>query len=494
MQLDLPIAHTVATGLSCGASARFGSGFRHEPATFTTKQRIVVSAGRRRARLSTNRLGLAGFGSGTRIRISRHGASGFSISPAKDTEAGFTVSSRSYQSGRRETVLELSNAEAVGPALLNPAFDELRYCVSAGRIVVEPVLNHGFHIRRTFQTSAIQNALFVGMSSGIDAACAQAAGFDPHWLWEWRPPERRDGPRDLSDSGVKTALANCPFRVVFNEDVFGGQEGVHALLHTVVPHVVGKDCPPVALMMLSPQCDDFSPLKGKAQRARDVDSLQTTMDMVHPVLNLVDLIRPVSLLVENVPGFGDSASGRILAIGLRRLGYHVSTTVLNAPDFGDLTSRRRFFLVASYFPGFRFPAPSGPNTTPLGEILRNELPSFREATNTSSFRQSEACGRRRAFDSTSTVAPTIVKSQARQPKDATVYVHNDPSTGQVRGFYPSLAGLQRLQGIPASFDFSAVSQEVAIEQIGQSVSWGLHHRLVEAIAAHHRHVLAMGCP
>lgn len=60
-----------------------------------------------------------------------------------------------------------------------------------------------------------------------------------------------------------------------------------------------------------------------------------------------DALRPKVVVVENVPNFLDSTHWRTLKRHFERLGYDVSTVVLNAADFGVPQLRRRCFAFAS---------------------------------------------------------------------------------------------------------------------------------------------------
>lgn len=98
-------------------------------------------------------------------------------------------------------------------------------------------------------------------------------------------------------------------------------------------------------------------------------------DLFPAALRLVEEVKPVAVLLENVPGF---ASARFTEyrndciVKLVRLGYEVDWRVLNALDYGVPQSRSRFVLVAlqpSYAARFQWPEPTIGQPATVGEIL-----------------------------------------------------------------------------------------------------------------------------
>jgi DNA (cytosine-5)-methyltransferase 1 len=68
--------------------------------------------------------------------------------------------------------------------------------------------------------------------------------------------------------------------------------------------------------------------------------------LVAPTLMLVQKMQPAVVVIENVPGYKDSASAWILRSMLRDMGYTTSEVVLDSKKFGALESRVRWFMVA----------------------------------------------------------------------------------------------------------------------------------------------------
>ena len=143
------------------------------------------------------------------------------------------------------------------------------------------------------------------------------------------------------------------------------------------------------LLMASPTCTYHSRARGGRPT-----SDQQRMDPWHVVTWLTEL-RVDRLLVENVPEFVDwgpvdARGGRPLKSGrgqyfrewvatLERLDYRVEWKVLNCADYGDATTRRRFFLLArkARIGRLRWPEPT--HTREPGHDLLAPLQRWRPA-------------------------------------------------------------------------------------------------------------------
>lgn len=72
------------------------------------------------------------------------------------------------------------------------------------------------------------------------------------------------------------------------------------------------------------------------------------------VLNIVNIIRPAVVLIEEVPNFKNSAMAALCRYVLTSMGYYINETELIGSEFGALTKRKRFCMVASIKKGFEF--------------------------------------------------------------------------------------------------------------------------------------------
>lgn len=106
--------------------------------------------------------------------------------------------------------------------------------------------------------------------------------------------------------------------------------------------------------------------KHLAQRPEAGDS----GDLFLPVLSLVSERMPPAVVLENVPSFGNSLAGELTATTLSRLGYAVTTTVLQPnAEWGEIEDRKRWLLVATLDQPFALRAPMIPCATPVAAFL-----------------------------------------------------------------------------------------------------------------------------
>lgn len=123
------------------------------------------------------------------------------------------------------------------------------------------------------------------------------------------------------------------------------------------------------LLCGGPPCQSFSQIGARA------GVLDERGQLVFEVVRFARRFRPQAILMEQVTGFLKAADeqGRLvvdrLSAALRRLGYTIHWTVMNAADYGVPQSRRRVFLVGlRTASAFSFPVPSH------GALLDQQLP------------------------------------------------------------------------------------------------------------------------
>lgn len=106
-----------------------------------------------------------------------------------------------------------------------------------------------------------------------------------------------------------------------------------------------------------PPCQAFSTMRtlNGSKRTRDVRN-----DLVFDFLRFVRLLRPKSVMLENVPGLAKDRRISLFKSGLCRLGYTYRCEVLNAADYGVPQRRRRMIIVAgrTFEPSFAEPSTS----------------------------------------------------------------------------------------------------------------------------------------
>jgi DNA (cytosine-5)-methyltransferase 1 len=93
-------------------------------------------------------------------------------------------------------------------------------------------------------------------------------------------------------------------------------------------------------------------------------------DLFLPVLTLVSERMPAAVVFENVPAFGTSLAGELLAAHLRRIGYHVTVEVLQPnEEWAELEDRQRWLLVGTLAKPFTLQVPGERCSTPAAAFL-----------------------------------------------------------------------------------------------------------------------------
>lgn len=139
---------------------------------------------------------------------------------------------------------------------------------------------------------------------------------------------------------------------------------VHAANHPNTKHVCQdlrqanwKDLPYHDILLASPCCQGHSEARGKDTMAHDA-SRQTAW----AVVDCVEVKRPKVLVVENVPEFKKWKLYELWRQSLETLGYHLTTNVMNAADFGVPQNRERLFIVGSLKRGIEVKSPNHKHT------------------------------------------------------------------------------------------------------------------------------------
>ena len=166
------------------------------------------------------------------------------------------------------------------------------------------------------------------------------------------------GPGGLSE-GIKSAEnEELEFDVVVANDYDANVRATYVMNHPRVKFIEGsimdanvrRNIVDVAdgvdVIIGGPPCKGFS-LENK--RTRNMDNPMNRL--VDHYLDVVQQVRPLAFVMENVPGLLAMDGGRVVQRILERLqsmGYHNATSwLLNAADYGVPQTRRRAFLVGS---------------------------------------------------------------------------------------------------------------------------------------------------
>jgi Site-specific DNA methylase len=200
-----------------------------------------------------------------------------------------------------------------------------------------------------------------GFSEGLRQACEELGN------------ELQEAAIDHWDRAIETHEANHPDAHQYNSKV----EQLHP--PEVIQKLTGEQRPDVDLLIGGPECTHFS----RARGGKPV-SEQRRMSPWH-ILDWLEKLNVEAFVIENVPEIQDwgkvDDEGQPVRDGaifdawvnaLNQLGYAVDWTQLVAADYGDPTTRERFFIIGRRAGSVTFPEPTHSNVDP-------ELPDHRTA-------------------------------------------------------------------------------------------------------------------
>lgn len=123
------------------------------------------------------------------------------------------------------------------------------------------------------------------------------------------------------------------------------------------------------IMVLTPSCRPFSNARQSANSYKE--DAQEGDNTAHALIG-IHIVRPAAIILEEVIPYRDSYSYALLKSLLIKMGYHISEAILDAGDFGALSFRKRFCMVASMKEGFGFGRPQPTLPKKVSDIL--EIP------------------------------------------------------------------------------------------------------------------------
>lgn len=139
---------------------------------------------------------------------------------------------------------------------------------------------------------------------------------------------------ELSGAAARTYAANHPDTITINGDV--------QHIRGILSGRIGRE--PLVLFG-GPPCQAFSTSNQRTRGPGNEKNL-----LYRDFLKLARHFQPQCIVFENVPGILESHSKAYvidLERALKRLGYSITSGVLNAADFGVPQNRKRFFLIGT---------------------------------------------------------------------------------------------------------------------------------------------------
>lgn len=140
---------------------------------------------------------------------------------------------------------------------------------------------------------------------------------------------------EIDEYAVKGYKLNHPDTIVFQEDIRNlDTSNIKKLLNGEPLHLLAG-CPP---------CQGFSSVRrlNKKQSVRD-DRNQLVLEF----LRFVKELKPLTVMMENVPGLKDYYLFKLLYKELKKLGYNPKYNIINVREYGIPQNRKRLILVGS---------------------------------------------------------------------------------------------------------------------------------------------------
>ena len=153
-------------------------------------------------------------------------------------------------------------------------------------------------------------------------------------------------------------------------DEWQGRHPESLLIQADIRLVHHSELPEFDILIGGIPCTSHSNLGRAKKSLGGKPELGDTGDLFLPVLSLIHQRMPAAVVLENVPAFGTSLAGELVASHLKRIGYHVETTVLEPNrDWGEIEERRRWLLLATLDRSFELRVPGKLSTEPLSAFL-----------------------------------------------------------------------------------------------------------------------------
>lgn len=286
--------------------------------------------------IESRRLEQLGFTHGTPLEIKSQ-PGGLTLRPAVLGENH--VSSRLLPGGRRP-IIDLANQSLLSGLA---DYSALKIIASFEHIQVSPS-HRAFAIQRSRSLTAPFRVLEVFAGGGTLTAALAAnplfqvvAGLEiePDFADEWQARHR------------EATLVQADIRALHSSEL-----------------------PEFEVLIGGIPCTSHSNLGRAKKSLAGKPELGDTGDLFLPAVTLISERMPAAVMFENVPSFGTSLAGELLASHLRRIGYHVTVEILRPnADWGEIEDRKRWLLIGTLDQEFSLQIPKIPCRTPVSDFL-----------------------------------------------------------------------------------------------------------------------------
>ena len=292
--------------------------------------------------------------------------------------------------------------------------------------------------------------------------------------------------------GIKIGFENAGFTCVFSNDCDQKAKITFDLNFIGSPMTLGDiqeipatDIPDHDILCAGFPCQPFS-IAGHRQGFTDIKGRG---NLFFDIIRILKHKKPKSFLLENVKNLHNHANGNTIAIiykELEKLGYKVTSKILNSMEYGNLPqNRERIYIVgfldSNHFYNFEFPDKI-PLTTTINDCLQkttidnkyyyNDSPLYEKLKDCITNRNTIYQWRRQYVrENKKEVCPTLTANMGTGG-------HNVPlilSDQGIRKLTPRECA--NFQGFPKSYKLSDISDSHLYKQLGNSVSVSVIERI-----------------
>jgi len=299
-------------------------------------QRLSSKKNTKRIYIESGKLERAGLKAGTPIKIE---TSHHKVIITVSEEGNRIITSR-----KSRPIVDICNKE-ITEAL--QGVERITLKITSRGIIVEP-LKEELLVKKSTKglKSTTPKYMDIFAGGGTLSKCFKDAGFDPVCAIE------------LEEKYLANYEANFP-----NALTYGGS----------IEHIDLSLLPDADIISAGIPCEGYSQsgLSGRGKNGTNREA-HPTGHLGFFVLQIIGVIRPAVVLIEEVPNFKNSAMATLTFSVLKSMGYSIEETMLHAHDYGSITKRKRYCMVASLGDvEFTFP-------TPVASLFRDNIEDILE--------------------------------------------------------------------------------------------------------------------
>ncbi len=298
--------------------------------------KLGESRGIARIWLEGRKLGLASFEPGQPLSVTFDKASKkvcLKVA-ANDEDAQFSVSQRSRY-GRVDPLIEIRSEQF--REIFGDVGVLLRVAIKDGVAVIEA---HGFTIQSIERVRRLKNKLDSGEPLAVGSLFSGGGVIDA----AFHDGLQREGVQTYSKFVVEREFSYIDAMIRNQPDLFRRDS---VFVESDVGFVEFKRPPLVEILVAGIPCTGASKA-GKTKNAISMAEEHSDAGACFfHFLNFVAQTQPAIVVVENVPGYMQSAGYAVIKSVLSTWGYRLSDAILNGVEFGGLEARDRMCLVAT---------------------------------------------------------------------------------------------------------------------------------------------------